>query len=71
MDIYILISMGMELRSEGRKGALDFELLLAIRATTLLLDFVLLADPVKLKMKFTYFFTVLLIQILETGFTGK
>ena len=30
-----------------------------------------LADPIKLKMKFTYFFSVLITQFLEPGFTGK
>ena len=34
-----------------------------------LIDFAQLADLVKLRMKFTYFFTVLNTQFLETGFT--
>ena len=36
-----------------------------------LIDFALLADLIKLRMKFTYFFTVLNTQFLETGFTGN
>jgi len=36
-----------------------------------LIDFALLADLIKLKMKFTYFFSVLNTQFLETGFTGN
>ena len=36
-----------------------------------LIDFALLADLIKLRMKFTYFFTVLTTQFLETGFTGN
>ena len=35
------------------------------------IDFPLLADLIKLWVKFTYFFTVLNTQFLETGFTGN
>ena len=35
------------------------------------IDFALLADLIKLRMKFTYFFTVLNTQFLETGFTAN
>lgn len=36
-----------------------------------LTDSVLFVDPIKLKMKFTYFYTVLNTEFLGTGFTGK
>ena len=36
-----------------------------------LIDFALLADLIKLRMKFTYFSTVLNTQFLETGLTGN
>ena len=36
-----------------------------------LIDFALLADLIKLRMKFTSFFTFLNTPFLETGFTGN